>query len=544
MISPLSRRSFLALSALTGVGLAGSSLMSGCSAAVDKTKEHQASNTLVVALPKDCEPKGGFNPIVSWGCGEHVHEPLIQSTLVRTNSDLAFENDLATSYKYNNGALTWDFVLRDDVKFSDGSSLTAHDVAFTLESIKNHEGSECDLSMIESVVVSSDTQLSIKLNKPFNALLYILANIGIVSKSAYSDQYGQKPLGSGRFMLKEWQQGSQAIFVPNPYYYGEAPKIKQLTVLFMEEDQALAAVKSHTADLAFTQPSIAKSSLEGYDLLNCRSVDSRGISLPMLKPGSVRVDDGKELPAGNAVTQDLAIRRALSYALNREALIKNTMEGFGDAAYSVSDGMPWSNPALKIETNVEYAKKIMDDAGWQVASDGIREKNGTRAQFDLLYMADDSLRQAIAHEFAVQMEELGIQVSPKGMTWDDIRPLEFSTPVVWGWGSNAPLELYYLNYSDAWGNFSGYNSAISDKYMDEALATPQVEDSFEFWQKSQWDGTHGPAPQGEASWVWIANVDHLFFVASSLVVAKQKPHPHGHGWSILNNVDEWYWQSA
>ena len=49
-------------------------------------------------------------------------------------------------------------------------------------------------------------------------------------------------------------------------------------------------------------------------------------------------------------------------------------------------------------------------------------------------------------------------------------------------------------------------------------------------------------PQGEALWVWFANVDHLYFVRDGLQVAEQKLHPHGHGWSIVNNVDEWSWQ--
>ena len=57
-----------------------------------------------------------------------------------------------------------------------------------------------------------------------------------------------------------------------------------------------------------------------------------------------------------------------------------------------------------------------------------------------------------------------------------------------------------------------------------------------------WDGAAGCAPQGDAPWVWFANVDHLYFVREGLQVAEQKPHPHGHGWSIVNNVDQWSWQ--
>ncbi len=76
------------------------------------------------------EPAAGFDPLFSWGCARHVHEPLIQSTLITTDADLNFVNDLATSYECSSDGLTWTFHIRDDAHFTDGEQLTAHDVAF------------------------------------------------------------------------------------------------------------------------------------------------------------------------------------------------------------------------------------------------------------------------------------------------------------------------------------------------------------------------------------------------------------------------------
>ena len=141
------------------------------------------------------------------------------------------------------------------------------------------------------------------------------------------------------------------------------------------------------------------------------------------------------------------------------------------------------------------------------------------------------------------MKELGIEVSIKGASWDDIYPHQYSDPILWGWGSNAPVETYELNYSTGWGNYACYENENVDSYLDEALAVPHVEDSYELFQKAQWDEAtqQGVAPQGAATWVWLANVDHLYFKRVNLNVAKQKPHPHGHGWSLVNNVDTWSW---
>ncbi len=507
----------------------------GVSAGTDTSKQ------VIVSMTPGSEPAAGFDPLVSWGCGEHVHEPLIQSTLIATTTELGFQNDLATSYEASADGLTWTFAIRDDVKFTDGQPLTARDVAFTLNGIRNAEASECDLSMMKEAVATDDTTVEISLHKPFNALLYTLAVIGIVPEHAYDDSYGDHPIGSGRYLLEQWDKGQQVILKANPDYYGDAPKMERVVVVFMEEDASLAAAQSGQVDVAYTAATFADNQPMGYDLLNCKSVDSRGISLPSVPAGGTKKDEGGEYAAGNDVTCDLAVRQAINYGVDRERMIGNVLNGYGTVAYSVGDGMPWSSADMKCTTDVEKAKKLLDDGGWAAGADGIREKGGTRAALDLYYSAGDSVRQAIAAEFANQMKELGIEVNIKGASWDDLYPHQFTDPVVWGWGTNAPTETYNLFYSAGTGNYACYENATVDGYLDEALAQPRVEDSFEFWKKAQWDGTTGFAPQGDAPWVWFANVDHLYFAKENLKVAKQKPHPHGHGWSLVNNVDQWTW---
>ena len=93
--------------------------------------EDTEKSEVVVTMPPSSEPVSGFDPAYGWGAGEHVHEPLIQSTLVRTTRDLEIENDLAAEYECSEDGLTWTVKIRDDVKFTDGEPLTAEDVAFT-----------------------------------------------------------------------------------------------------------------------------------------------------------------------------------------------------------------------------------------------------------------------------------------------------------------------------------------------------------------------------------------------------------------------------
>ena len=543
----LTRRGFLSAAGACA-GLAASAALAGCAGrqgaggSSDSVVTSKGSTQVVIAMNPTSEPAAGFDPLVAWGCGEHVHEPLIQSTLITTDEDLNFVNDLATDYLCSSDGLVWTFTIRDDVVFSDGEPLSARDVAFTVNGVIDSAMSEADLSMVDRAVAVSDTVVELHLNKPHNALLYTLAVLGIVPEHAYGPEYGRNPIGSGRYVLERWDKGQQVIFTANPKYYGRKPSMERVVVVFMDEDAALAAVQKGEVDIAYTYATHARQAFEGYELAAYKTVDSRGVSLPSVPAGGTKLVEGDmAFNTGNDVTADVAVRRAINCGLDRDAVIEHVLDGYGKVAYSVGDGMPWSSPDMKVELDREKAARLLDEAGWKKGGDGVRSRDGVRAAFDIWYSSDDSVRQALANEFANQMAELGLEVTPRGGSWDEIYLHQFSQPVLWGWGSNSPVEVYELNYSTGWGNYSCYESEITDAYLDEALAQTDVEASYEYWRKAMWDGVEGVAPQGAATWAWIANIDHLYFKREGLDVAHQKPHPHGHGWSLVNNVDAWSW---
>ncbi len=545
-VAPLTRRGFVGAAAT--VAAAAAATLAGCgNNAAGRAGSSQAAASagttqVIIAMDPASEPAAGFDPTQAWGCGEHMHEPLIQSTLIVTDENLGFKNDLATEYACSDDLLTWTFTIRDDVVFSDGEPLTARDVAFTVNQVKRTPSSQVDLSMVEGAEALSNTVVEIHLTKPYNALLYTLAVLGIVPEHAYGDTYGAEPVGSGRYVLEQWDRGQQVIFAANPRYYGEAPKMQRVVVVFMDEDAAVAAVQAGQVDIAYTYATHAGQTAQGYELVSYATVDSRGVSLPVIPAGASRTVDGDlSYPAGNDVTCDLAVRQAINLAVDRQAMIDGVLAGYGHAAYSVSDGTPWASAAMQVEQDLGKARRVLDEAGWQLGQDDVREKDGQRAAFDVWYSSGDSVRQALSNEFANQLAEIGIEVTPRGGSWDEIYPEEFRTPIMWGWGANSPVDLYSLNYSSSEGNYSCYASATCDQYLDAALAQPEVEQSYDYWQRAQWDGEEGFAPQGDATWVWLVNVDHLYFKRTGLNVADQKPHPHGHGWSLANNVDQWTW---
>ena len=230
-MADFSRRTFVKLAGTVGAMGALGNMLVGCSKGSNDSETSSTSEEdvtqVIVSMSAGSEPEMGFNPVFNWGSGEHAHEPLIQSTLIRTDVNLDFENDLATEYSVSDDGMEWTFIIRDDVKFTDGEPLTAADVAFTINEIVNEAASESDLSMVDAAEALDDTTCVIRLNRPYNALLYLLAVIGIVPEHAYGSDYGHNPIGSGRYILEQWDQGQQVIFRANPDYYGEAPKMNE-----------------------------------------------------------------------------------------------------------------------------------------------------------------------------------------------------------------------------------------------------------------------------------------------------------------------------
>ena len=521
------------------------SMMMGCGGskdtantpAEDSIVTETAKDSVIVAMGHGSEPEAGFDPAYGWGAGEHVHEPLIQSTLTVTTTDLEIAYDLATDVQCDETGLLWTVTIRDDVKFTDGEPLTASDVAFTYNTVKA-TSSVNDFTMLKEAVAVDDTTVEFHMERAYSIWPYTMAIVGIVPEHAYGPDYGLNPIGSGRYIMKQWDKGQQIIFEANPDYYGEEVQMKKVTVVFMDEDAAFAAAKAGQVDLAYTAASYSEQSVDGFELLAFASVDNRGFSLPAT---SAAVNENG-VAVGNDFTSDVNVRRAMNIGIDREQMIENVMYGYGTAAYSVCDGMPWYNDEAEVEYDFEGAIAILDEAGWVVGADGIREKDGIRAEFTLMYPASDSVRQMMAADTANQLKELGIEVQIEGVGWDVAYDRALSEPLMWGWGAHTPMELYNIYHTvNGSAEYSPYANETVDRYMDEALAADSLEESYELWKKAQWDGETGITQEGDIPWIWLANIDHLYWSRENLNVAEQKLHPHGHGWSVVNNVDQWTW---
>ncbi|PQP83062.1 nickel ABC transporter substrate-binding protein [Paenibacillus sp. PCH8] len=535
------------LRAGVGILLVCSMGLSGCSQGTTSTalttesvqqEAGHAKKELVLAV--GTEPEGGFDPTTGWG---QYGSPLFQSTLLKRDAKLQLVNDLATAHSISEDGLTWTVTIRDDVKFSDGELLTAEDVQFTFETAAK-SGSVIDLTNMSEVQAPDASTVIFTLKSPQSTFISLLTTLGIVPEHAYGADYSEHPVGSGPYKLVQWDQGQQAIVEANDEYYGNKSMFQKLTFLYLDEDAAYAAAQAGTVDMAAIPAAFSKQEVNGMRLEAVKTVDNRGIMFPMQPAGA---ESGEGLPAGNDVTSDLAIRKAVNVVIDRNALVEGVLEGYGRPAYSVSDDLPWGNSeAVFTDASLHEAKQILAAGGWiDTDGDGVVEKNGVKAEFNLIYFAGDLTRQSLALAAADMVAQAGVQINVEGKSREETKKMAYSNAVLFGWGSHDPLETYNLYSSthkgEGYYNVGLYSNPIVDSWMERALQATSEEEALPFWQRAEWDGTTGFSYQGDAPWAWLVNIDHLYLVKNGLNIGEQQIHPHGHGWPVTSNLEEWSW---
>ncbi len=514
-------------------------LLSSCAEKDKKESKGGQKDHLILAIGG--EPDNGFDPTTGWG---QYASPLFQSTLLKYDKDFNIENDAAIDYKISDDGLKWTVTLRDSIQFSDGTPLTANDVVFTFHTAK-HSASVVDLTNLQEVRQIDGQTIQFTLKKRNSTFIHHLTSLGIVPEHAYDASYNENPVGSGPYQLVQWDKGQQLILQANPYFYGKKPFFKKLIFLFLSQDAAFAAAKAGQVDVASVTPALAGKKVEGMKLVSLKSVDNRGVALPFLP------DEGKTVngrPIGNNVTSDIAIRKAMNIGVDREALVNGVLKGYGTPAYTIADHLPWWNPQTEIKNDgdIKKAKEILEKAGWKERKDGIREKNGVKAEFTLYYPSNDQIRQSLSIAFADMMKPLGIHIGIKGKSWREIEKQVHANAILFGLGSHDPLELYNAFSSKVRGrglhNPNYYFNDTVDAWFEKALSATSQEEANTYWKKAQWDGETGFSNKGDAPWVWLVNLDHLFFMRETLIIGPQKIQPHDHNWPITDFIENWHWK--
>ena len=444
------------------------------------------------------------------------------------------ENDevipaLAQEWEFDRESNTYHFTLKDGLTFHDGEPLTAEDVKFTIEAIQDPDNASENASNFEDVKevkVIDDTHVDIVLKAPNEAMPDYLA-IGILprhlleGRDMTTDGFNQKPVGAGPYKLVSWDMGQSIVMEKFDGYYAGAPKIDNV-IFKIVEDYDARALQLESGELNFAQITPKAESRfadnDGFEVYEMTTADYRGIMYNFNNP---LFKEHRELPA------------ALSYAIDREAIIDSVLLGHGQVAYSPLQKNIYNEEDVeKYDYDPAKATAALEEAGWKKNADGIYEKDGTPLEFVINCMQGDQVRIDMANLCAQYLGEVGAKVTvetPAEIDWENQQAFLI------GWGSpfDADDHTYKVFGTDQGANYSYYSNEEVDKSLKAARETADTDERAALYSDFQ------KALADDPAYTFIAYADAIYAGASNIHGVTADTILGHHGVGIFWNINEW-----
>lgn len=401
-----------------------------------------------------------------------------------------YEPRLLESWEMSEDGKEWTMHVRPGVKWHDGEPLTAEDIVFTLELMANPDLDivDSESSLIEETYEIVD-ELTYKVitEQPNVSELADWRNIlpkhiwENVDPSNFSKAAeGYLMVGCGPFKMTEYKVGEYIRFDRFDDYYGGKPYLDTIYYRIIgDSTAAIAALESGQ--------------------VNCVTVDATNAEQLLNKEG-ISVWQG---PSGNVNRmyfnlttpqfEDVRVRQAVAHLMQRDVYVSQAMRGFADPAYSdfaPTDFYYVDDPYAQYEFSVEKACELLDEAGWVPGSDGIREKDGVRLEFEALYTSTAPQASAALLIMTPVFEQAGIKIIPKvpdeatlNELWDTHDFIFFNAGTTMG---PDPMRYQYIFGTEAAANIMMYESEEVKELFTQAMGEFDQDKQRELYEQIQY----------------------------------------------------------
>lgn len=507
----ITRRRFLQGSALTLSGLALGNLLAACggtapgAAPTGESKPRQGGTAVFFGSQE------GAHLIPSFSSFSTVIVPTVPffNGLTKPGRDLAPAPDLAESWTVSPDSKHYVFKLRQGVLWHDGQPFTAHDVKFTWELIAHPDNKtsgqlfsffdrvEGALDFragkapeIGGVKVVDDHTIEVRLVQPSAPFFTIGSNQYIVPRHILKDvpvadmlkhSFARAPIGTGPFQIEGWKAGDSIVGKAFEKHFAGRPHLDKIVFRFLpavDQNTLISGLKSGELHAVSGTTGIT---LDTYDLLqNEPSVRT------VMKPG--QNNQYIEFNLKKPFFEDLRVRKALSYALNRKAIADAVWKGRSEMYNSVfaTDWWPTKKDTTLFDNDPEQAKRLLDEAGWTVGADGIREKNGVKFRFKMHSIFNDW--PLIVQQ---QWRQVGVDVQHEFLDFATLNSQFYSTKTFDAVAIQIVSYLYsdphypLPGYFNSKLNRNGYNNPKSDELIDKAAGTNDQEERKKYYYEWQ-----------------------------------------------------------
>ncbi len=416
-----------------------------------------------------------------------IHK-LIYSGLITQDANLKVIPDLAISWR-NVDPTHWEFKLREGVKWQDGSPFTADDVVFTYQrarKVPNSPGPFLQfLKHVAKTTAVNDHTLVIETDQPDPILLNEILNVWIVSRkngeNATTADYnsGKAAIGTGPYREVEWVPGDHITLERVDGYYDARPDWQRVIYKPITNDAArVATLLSGDVDLISNVPGNDISRLKQDPDITLGTMESNRCyfwTLDVDRDVSPQVTDNDGKRLSKNPLKDVRVRRAMSMAIDRAALVSRVMQGQAEQAAQFNpQGTPGTSAKLQpTPYDLEGAKKLLAQAGWAKGFGVVVNSTNDR------YPNDGQINQAVAQMWTRLGLKATVNTLPKAMYFPRVVKLEFSVLLSGNsTDTGEPLsQLQYLlgTYDPAKGygagNYGRYSDPKFDAIIDQASKT-------------------------------------------------------------------------
>ena len=350
-------------------------------------------------------------------------------TLVQYDEDGEVVGSLAEDWTVSDDGKVYTFNIKQGIQFSDGSDLTADDVAKSLLAVPvnlgQYNGGYGKLSTITRDAVAVDNYtVELYLTQPYYSTLrdLCLANpFGIVSGEQLNDDLTAKDsfktatFGTGSYMYEGDNDGQTYNFISNPNYWGDKPDVDSFSIkVIPDNDAKVLALRNGEVDFF---AGITKVSSESYEEM--KNTEAFGVKVDETSLQTYYMGYNLSDP----IFSDQAVREAMTSTIDKEAVVNSVFGGmFEKADTFFSRDLPYCDVVQNIyEYNLDKANQLLDDAGYvDIDGDGIREKDGIKMVADFLYQTGSASDDDLVVYICDQMKKIGIELTPKSapmMDW-------------------------------------------------------------------------------------------------------------------------------
>ena len=410
--------------------------------------------------------------------------------LYLVNEQYELEPALADSYEPSADGLTYTFRLKKDVKFHNGADFTAQDVVYTYNWIMDEANAStrtANFELVDTVEAPDNQTVVVTLKEADVTFMVNVATTLIYPKDDHAekgeDAFKGAPVGTGAFTLGEWSPQQRVILNAFEDHFRGRPNFDAFQVDVVPEAAGrMAALETGQAD----------NSIWGLNAEDNEALKESG-DFKVYETLQVAVN---HFPLNNKhpFLSDKSVRQALLFALDREAFAEEIF--LGQAQVATSNLSPaiekfYTPDVAKYEFDPEKAMQLLEDAGWTEGSDGIREKDGVKAQFTMMVFQGDTQRRPEAETAQQWWADIGVQVDlEEGITSDILAGLvdgQYDAGLfnwVYG-GSNGDPDARDTLGTGGANNFSNYSNEEVDELLQAGIRELDEAERIEIYKRIQ-----------------------------------------------------------